>query len=81
MSELDSHSQSSDQYNDSFSFKENKSYLKISGLPSLERTAAKYLSEGDQFGELLIPLSSFNPFLFPVYINWINIIEVHNFYI
>ncbi len=30
MSELDNHSQSSDQYNDSFSFKENKSYLKIS---------------------------------------------------
>ena len=30
MSELDNHSQSSDKYNDSFSFKENKSYLKIS---------------------------------------------------
>ncbi len=30
MSELDNHSQNSDKYNDSFSFKENKSYLKIS---------------------------------------------------
>ncbi len=30
MSELDNHPQSSDKYNDSFSFKENKSYLKIS---------------------------------------------------
>ncbi len=30
MSELDNHSQSSDKYSDSFSFKENKSYLKIS---------------------------------------------------
>ncbi len=30
MSELDNHSQSSDKYNESFSFKENKSYLKIS---------------------------------------------------
>ena len=30
MSELDNHSQSSDKYNDSFLFKENKSYLKIS---------------------------------------------------
>ena len=30
MSELDNHSQSSDKYTDSFSFKENKSYLKIS---------------------------------------------------
>ncbi len=30
MSELDNRSQSSDKYNDSFSFKENKSYLKIS---------------------------------------------------
>jgi cell division protein FtsI (penicillin-binding protein 3) len=30
MSELDNHSQSTDKYNDSFSFKENKSYLKIS---------------------------------------------------
>jgi len=30
MSELDKHSQSSDKYNDSFLFKENKSYIKIS---------------------------------------------------
>ena len=30
MSELDNHSQSSDKFNDNFSFKENKSYLKIS---------------------------------------------------
>ncbi len=30
MSELDNHSQSSYKYNDSFSFTENKSYLKIS---------------------------------------------------
>ncbi len=30
MSEIDNHSQSSDKYNDNFSFKENKSYLKIS---------------------------------------------------
>ncbi len=30
MSELDNHSQNSDKYNDSFSYKENKSYLKIS---------------------------------------------------
>ena len=30
MSELDNRSQSSNKYNDSFSFKENKSYLKIS---------------------------------------------------
>ncbi len=30
MSELDNHSQSSDKYNDSFTFKENKSYIKIS---------------------------------------------------
>ena len=30
MSELDNHSQSLDKYTDSFSFKENKSYLKIS---------------------------------------------------
>ena len=30
MSELDNHSQSSEKYNDSFSFKENKSYIKIS---------------------------------------------------
>ena len=30
MSEIDNHFQSSDKYNDSFSFKENKSYLKIS---------------------------------------------------
>ena len=30
MSELENHSQSSDKYNDSFSFNENKSYLKIS---------------------------------------------------
>ncbi|MBD1155773.1 penicillin-binding protein 2 [Pelagibacterales bacterium SAG-MED16] len=30
MSELDNHSQNSDKFNDSFSYKENKSYLKIS---------------------------------------------------
>ena len=30
MSELNKHSQSSDKYNDNFSFKENKSYIKIS---------------------------------------------------
>ena len=30
MSELDNHSKSSDKYNDIFSYKENKSYLKIS---------------------------------------------------
>ena len=30
MSELDKNSQNSDKYNESFSFKENKSYLKIS---------------------------------------------------
>ena len=30
MSELDKHSQSTEKYNESFSFKENKSYLKIS---------------------------------------------------
>ena len=30
MSELDKHTQSSDKYNENFSFKENKSYLKIS---------------------------------------------------
>ena len=39
MSELDNHSQSTDKYNDSFSFKENKSYLKI----SFERIAFIFL--------------------------------------